>query len=101
MPVGVDAHIDPAVRDRKIAQTIGENAHRLVGADASVRPLGNNKFAVTYRKKRNIPRHAVGEGFYPSRAGRTNKIAQRTASTQHIPFRIGASQFAALYRREG
>ena len=56
MPVGVDAHIDPAVRDRKIAQTIGENAHRLVGADDPVRPLGNNKFAVTYRKKRNIPR---------------------------------------------
>ena len=56
MPVGVDAHIDPAMRNCRIAHTIGEHAHRLVGADDPVRPLGNNKFAVTYRKKRNIPR---------------------------------------------
>ena len=38
MSVGVDAHIDPAVCNRKIAGSFGENAKRSVGADASVRP---------------------------------------------------------------
>ena len=46
--VGVDVHIDPAVCNRKIANTIGENAKRPVGADASVRPWGNGKFAATF-----------------------------------------------------
>ena len=50
MSVGVDAHIDPAARNCKIARTISENAKRPVGADASVRPWGNGKFAATYRK---------------------------------------------------
>ena len=44
--------IDPAVRDHKIARIFGENVKRPVGADASVRPLGNDKFAATFRKKR-------------------------------------------------
>ena len=48
--VGVDAHIDPAMRNSKIARTIGEYEKRFVGADASVRPWGNCKFVVTYRK---------------------------------------------------
>ena len=52
MSVGVNAHIDPATRNRKIANTIGEITQRPVGADASVRPWGNGKFAATYRKKR-------------------------------------------------
>ena len=48
--VGVDAHIDPAVGNHKVAKTIGGNVKRSVGADASVRPMGNGKFSAAYRK---------------------------------------------------
>ena len=38
MSVGVDAHIDPAMCNHKIAHAIGDHAQHPVGADASVRP---------------------------------------------------------------
>ena len=38
MFVGVDAHIDPAIRNCKFVRIIGANAKRPVGADDSVRP---------------------------------------------------------------
>ena len=60
----------------KFVYVFGENARCSVGADASVRPMGNGKFAAAYHKKRKIVRHAVGEGFYPSRARCTGKIVQ-------------------------
>ena len=50
MSVGVDAHIDPAMRNCKFVKTIGANAHHSVGADDPVRPWGICKFAATYRK---------------------------------------------------
>ena len=53
-PVGVDAHIDPAGCNRKIARIFGENVKRPVGADASVRPWGNDKLAATFRKNGRV-----------------------------------------------
>ena len=50
LSVGVDAARSPARCNHKIARIFGENAQRLVGADASVRPWGNGKFAAAYRK---------------------------------------------------
>ncbi len=50
MSVGVDAHIDPAGCNCKIARAIGEIARRSVGADDSVRPWGNCGFAAMFRK---------------------------------------------------
>ena len=40
MSVGVDAHIDPAMCNHKIAHAIGETVKRSVGADDPVRPYG-------------------------------------------------------------
>ena len=53
--VGVDAHIDPAVRNHKIAGIFGDHAQRPVGADDPVRPWGNGGFAATYRKNVKLP----------------------------------------------
>ena len=55
MSVGVDAALSPAVRNCRIARTIGENEKCPVGADASVRPLGNCGFAATCRKNERAP----------------------------------------------
>ena len=55
MSVGVDAHIDPAGCNHKIARISGDPAQRPVGADASVRPLGNCGFAATCRKNERAP----------------------------------------------
>ena len=50
MSVGVDAALSPAMCNRKIARAIGDPVQHPVGADASVRPWGNGKFAAAYRK---------------------------------------------------
>ena len=50
MSVGVDAHIDPAMRNRKIAGIFSETVKCSVGADASVRPYGNDRSAAALRK---------------------------------------------------
>ena len=52
--VGVDAHIDPAECNRKIARVFSDHAQRPVGADDSVRPWGNSKFTATYRNWCNL-----------------------------------------------
>ena len=49
MSVGVDAALSPAVGNCKIVRIFGKNVKHFVGADASVRPWGNGKFAATYR----------------------------------------------------
>ena len=51
---GFFAH-SPAECNRKIARSIGDPAQRPVGADASVRPWGNDKFAATFRKNGRAP----------------------------------------------
>ena len=61
--------------------------------------MGNCKFAAAYRKKRSISRHAVGEGFYPSRAGRTIKNIRTPGA--FVPCRRGIFVFAIAYCREG
>ena len=83
MSVGVDAHIDPAAGNRKIAPTIGNHAQRPVGADASVRPLGNHRFAATCRKN---GRAACGSMW-------------ASTPTNVVWIRIGAFVFAGAYRR--
>ena len=64
MSVGVDAHIDPARRNCKIAHTIGENAQRPVGADASVRPLGTTVLPQRFVKT-VVPTARVDVGIDP------------------------------------
>ena len=83
MSVGVDAHIDPAAGNRKIAPTIGDHAQRPVGADASVRPLGNCKFAATFRQ--------IGRAPYGSMWAST--------PTNVMRIRRGTFGFAGVYRR--
>ena len=63
-------------------------------------PLGRSIFDRTANR-------AVGEGFYPSRAGRTNKFAQQMATTQNprrgrCPHRPGRMQLqnCTNYRRK-
>ena len=85
MSVGVDAHIDPAGCNRKIARTVGENEKRFVGADASVRPLGIYGFAATFRKN-------------GSASCRTDRVVRPYGCR---PFRIGTPIFATLYRAGG
>ena len=83
MSAGVDAARSPAMRNCKIAHTIGENAQRLVGADDPVRPWGNYKFYATFRKN---GRAACGE-------------SAASIPTSVIRIRIGAFVFAGVYRR--
>ena len=83
MSVGVDAALSPAAGNRKIAPTIGNHAQRPVGADASVRPLGNHRFAATCRKN---GRAACGE-------------SAASTPTNVVRIRIGAFVFAGAYRR--
>ena len=85
--------------NRRIARIFGETVKHPVGADDPVRPWGNGKFAATCRKKRNIPRHAVGEGFYPSRARCT--IKNNRTPGAFVPCRRGIFVFVIAYRREG
>ena len=81
--VGVDAPIDPAVDNRKIARTIGENKKRFVGTDASVRPWGNRGFAAMFHKN--------GRASYGSMWAST--------PTNVLRFRIGAPVFACAFCR--
>ena len=55
MSVGVDAHIDPAECNHEIAHAIGEHENCFVGADASVRPLGNDGFVAGCRQNVTFP----------------------------------------------
>ena len=63
----------------------GEIAKRSVGADASVRPLGNGKFAAMYYKNE---RAACGSMW-------------ASTPTNIVRIRIGASVFVGTYRRAG
>ena len=111
IPVGVDAHIDPAGCNRKFARTIGENAQRPVGADASVRPLGNGKFAATFRKNDcalcGRARHRPLQMLYGF-AGVHSCLQVRTAGRTEASAPTGAyrsalvhSKFATVYRAGG
>ena len=64
MSVGVDAHIDPAECNRRIAHSIGENAKCSVGADASVRPLGTTVLPQRFVKT-VVPTARVDVGIDP------------------------------------
>ena len=111
MSVGVDAALSPAMRNCRIAHTIGEHAQRLVGADASVRPWGNDKFATTYRKIERASRGSmwastptnvvwvcIGACVF---AGASCRADRGVRPYGCIPSRIGADNFPALCRREG
>ena len=64
MSVGVDAALSPAECNHKIAHTIGENAQRPVGADASVRPLGTTVLPQRFVKT-VVPTARVDVGIDP------------------------------------
>ena len=56
----------------------GENAQRSVGADASVRPLCNGKFATAYRKNVKLPDTPQGRGsVLPTHGASTNSHDER------------------------
>ena len=106
MSVGVDAHIDPAMRHGKFVKTIGANAHHSVGADASVRPLGNDKFAAIYRKNGRAPcgsmwastptnmvRIRIGAFVFAGASCRADRVVRPYGC---VPFRIGVCGFAPL-----
>ena len=110
MSVGVDAHIDPAGCNRKIAQTIGDHAQRPVGADDPVRPWGTTNFAAMFRKKRRFVPHGSMWASTPTNGLRICIGASVFAGAYHRadrgvhPYgcarvRIGACGFAVLYRR--
>ena len=102
--VGVDAHIDPAVGNRRIARIFGENVKRSVGADASVRPMGNRKFSAAYRKNghasygsmwastpTNVARICIGAFIFAGASRRADRVVRPYGC---ICFRIGAYNFA-------
>ena len=102
IPVGVDAHIDPAMRNHKSAHTIGDNAKCPVGADASVRPWGSGKFAAIFRKNdcalcgesaastpTNVVRICRGTFVFAGAYRRADRVVRPYGC---IPFRIGAFQ---------
>ena len=85
MSVGVDAHIDPAMCNHKIAHAIGETVKRSVGADDPVRPRGNYGFAATFHEN-----------------GRASCRADRVVRPYGcVRIHIGAFNLAALYRAGG
>ena len=101
--------IDPAMRNHKIANTIGDHAQRPVGADASVRPLGNCKFAAMCRKKQacgsmwastptNGGRVCIGAFIFVGIFRRADRVVRPYGC---VRVRIGACGFVTLYRREG
>ena len=69
--------------NHKIVRPIGETVKRPVGADDSVRPLGNCKFAATRRKN---GRASCGSMW-------------ASTPTNGVRVRIGASVFAGTHRR--
>ena len=109
--VGVDAHIDPAECNRKIARIFGDPAQHPVGADASVRPLGNCKFATTYHKNghavcgsmwattpTNVVRFRIGAFVFAGAPCRADRVVRPYGC---VPFCIGACRFSALCRAGG
>ena len=106
--VGVDAHIDPAVGNHKVAKTIGGNVKRSVGADASVRPMGNRKFSAAYRKNghasygsmwastpTNGLRICIGAFIFAGAPRRADRVVRPCGCAC---FRIGAYNFAIASR---
>ena len=109
--VGVDAHIDPAGCNHKIAHAIGDPVQCFVGADDPVRPLGNGNFAATYRKNgrascgsmwastpTNGMRVRIGAFMF---AGAYRRADRGVRPYGCIPFRIGASKSTTFYRAGG
>ena len=86
MFVGVDAHIDPAIRNCKFVRIIGANAKRPVGGGRPCPPVGYDHF-----------RHRVS--IKPERLPRGSMWA--STSTDGLRFRIGVYGFAGLCRRAG
>ena len=103
--------IDPAVRNHKNANPIGDHAQCLVGADASVRPWGNCGFAATLRKNgraacgesaastpTNIAHVRIGAFVF---AGASSRADRGVRPYGCIPFCIGAFNFVTLCRAGG
>ena len=111
LSVGVDAHIDPATRNHKTARIFGEIAQCPVGADASVRPWGNGKFAATYHKNEcascgesaastptNMVRIRQGAPVFMGAFRRADRGVRPYGCARVC---VGAPKFVTLYRREG
>ena len=107
LSVGVDAHIDPAIRNCKIANTFGENTQRPVGADDPVRPWGNGKFAAMFRKNgcalcgesaastpTNVVRICRGTFVFAGAYCRADRVVRPYGC---VRVRIGTVEFSASY----
>ena len=95
----------------KLHRAIGDHAQRPVGADASVRPLGNCKFATTYHKNghavcgsmwasipTNVVRFRIGAFVFAGAPCRADRVVRPYGC---VPFCIGACRFSALCRAGG
>ena len=107
MFVGVDAHIDPAARNCKIAHAIGDNVKRSVGADDPVRPIGNGKFAAMFHKNgralcgsmwastpTNVVRIRIGAFVFVGARRRADRVVRPYGC---VPVRFDTVEFLALY----
>ena len=105
--VGVDAALSPAARNRKIARIFGKTAQRFVGADASVRPWGNGKFAAAYRKNgrascgsmwastpTNVVRIRIGAFVFVGARRRADRVVRPYGC---VPVGFDTVEFLALY----
>ena len=103
--------LSPTGCNCKIAPTIGGNVNRPVGADASVRPLGNRRFAAAYRKNgrasygsmwastpTNVLRVCIGAFVFAGAYRRADRVVRPYGC---VPFCIGACRFSALCRAGG
>ena len=109
--VGVDAHIDPAIRNRKIARIFGETVKRPVGADASVRPWAMTNLPQRFVKNgcalcgsmwastpTNGVRDRIGAFIFAGAYRRADRVVRPYGC---IPFRIGARKFAVFSAGRG
>ena len=103
--------IEPATRNHKTARIFGEIAQCPVGADASVRPWGNGKFAATYHKNEcascgesaastptNMVRIRQGAPVFMGAFRRADRVVRPYGCARVC---VGAPKFVTLYRREG
>ena len=95
----------------QICTADGDNVKRSVGADDSVRPLGNDKFAAMFRKNdcalcgesaastpTNVVRIRIGASVFAGAYRRADRVVRPYGC---IPFRIGAHRFATSCRAGG
>ena len=95
MFVGVDAHIDPAVCNRKIARIFGENVKRPVGADRGVRPYGCIPFRIGAPKFVTLYRTGGVEPRPYGSLGNAVKICKKPGGENPLPAELYCKTFIA------